>query len=123
MTLRLRETTSRQRIVRQFVLVAGVLLEIVGVMPEEIDGLLRFAERLHAVLADLERERRRDLVDALFHDVGDATQQPRALRDRRGAPGQEMHVAQPAWQLRVGGAGDANSPRRRSLSIGLTRDA
>ena len=65
MTLRLRETDVRQRIVRQLVLVAAVLLEVVGVVPEEIDRLLRLAERLHAVLADFERERGRDFVDAL----------------------------------------------------------
>ena len=64
MTLRLRETTLRQRVVRQLVLVAAVLLEVVGVVPEEVDRLLRLAERLHPVLADLEGECRRNFVDA-----------------------------------------------------------
>ena len=60
-------------------LVAGVPFEVVRVVAEEIDGLLRFAERFHAVLADFERERGRDVVDPLLHDVGYASQQARTL--------------------------------------------
>ena len=54
-----------ERIVRQRVLEAVVRFEVVGVVVEEVDGLLRFAERLHAVLADFQRQRGGDVVDAL----------------------------------------------------------
>ena len=86
-TLRLRETVVLQRIVRQRDVEAVVRLEIVGVEVEEVGGLLRLAQRLHAVLADLERERRGDVVDARSIDQSrDLLQQAHALGDGGAAP-------------------------------------
>ena len=82
----------RQRVVRQLVLVVTVLLEVVGVVPEEVHRLLRLAERFHAVLADFERECRGDFVDARFHDVRDTAQQAHSLAGRCGAPGRKRLV-------------------------------
>ena len=65
---------------------AAVLLEVVGVVVEEVDRLLRFAERFHAVLADFERERGGDVVDALLHQIAGLAQQRGALRDGQRAP-------------------------------------
>ena len=58
-----------RRVVRQLELVALVRLEVVRVDVEEVHAFLRLAERLEPVLADLEHERRRDLVDALLEDA------------------------------------------------------
>ena len=60
-TLRLRDTRIRQRIVRQRVIEVLLALEVVAVDVEEVRRLLHFAERFHAVLADLERERGADV--------------------------------------------------------------
>ena len=69
-----------------------MLLEVVGVVAEEIDGLLRFAERLHAVLADFQRQRGGDVVDALLHEVADLAQQ-RARARRPGVARQAGKAA------------------------------
>ena len=122
MTLRLREIDARQRIVRQGVVEAGVPFEVVGVVAEEVHRLLRLAQRLHAVLAHLERERRGDFVDALLHDVGDPPQLARALRPpaSRARPGRP-----PAPHASPRRRGRRRRPRTRparsSLSIGLRR--
>ena len=82
-TLRLRERKPAQRIVRERHVVALPALELGRVAREEVRGLLRLAERLHAVLADLERERGGDLVDALLDEL--APRGARAARARRAA--------------------------------------
>ena len=70
-----------RRVVRQVELVALVRLEVVRVDLEEVHAFLRLAERLEAVLADLEHEGRRDVVDPLLEDAGDLAHQRDALRE------------------------------------------
>ncbi len=112
----------RQRVVRQLVLVAAVLLEVVGVVPEEVDRLLRLAERFHPVLADFEGECCCDFVDARFHDVRDTAQQAHSFAARCGAPRRERLVRGVHGGAASCSVAKANSPSWMSLSIGLLRE-
>ena len=60
--------------------------EAVAVDVEEVGRLLHFAKRLHAVLADLERHRGGDVIDALLDELGDPAQQADSFGRRRRAP-------------------------------------
>ena len=81
-----------RRVVRQLELVALVRLEVLRVDVEEVHAFLRLAERLEPVLADLEHERGRDLVDALLEDPRDLAHQRDAGRRAGVAPGRESPV-------------------------------
>src|SRR5690606_32304236 len=71
---------ARQWIVRQRAPVAVVAFELVAVPAEEIGGLLHLPDRLHPILADLDRHRGGDRVDALLDPLGDAAQDGDPLR-------------------------------------------
>jgi hypothetical protein len=79
----------RQRIVRQHMIEAVLLLEAVAVDVEEIRRLLHLAKGLHAVLADFERHGGGDVIDALLDDLRHAAQQPDPFRRGRRAPPRE----------------------------------
>jgi hypothetical protein len=78
-----------ERVIGQDVVVVPVPLELVGVAGEEVGRLLRLAERLHAVLADLEGEGGRDRVDALLEEGRHALHEAHALGRGRGPPARE----------------------------------
>ena len=119
-TLRLCEAMPSSGSSGQRVIEAGVLFEVVGVVVEEVDRFLRFAERLHPVLADLQGQRRGDVVDALLHQVADLAQQARALGDRECAPGRDTPRARRCIAASTSAASaSGNSPSTRSVSIGL----
>jgi hypothetical protein len=93
---------AAQRIVGQ-AMVEALTLVVVAVMREEVGRFLRLAERLHAVLADLERERGRDVVDALLDLRRDGAEQAAAFDDRRAAPAREGRVRGAHRAVGVGG--------------------
>ncbi len=95
--------------------VAAMALEVVRIVTEEVDRLLRLAERFHAVLADLERKCCGNLIDTRLDDVGDATHQSQALRDRRGAPGRKRRLRRPHRASASSQEATAKSPSTRSL--------
>jgi hypothetical protein len=80
---------TRQRIVRQRAVETFVGLHLVAVPREQIGGLLHLAERLHAVLADFERDRGADLVDPLLDQCRHPPQQADPFAPRRRRPAAE----------------------------------
>ena len=103
MTLRLREIDVLEGIVRQFHVVPGVLLEVIGVVAEEVHGLLCFTERFHSILADFQHEGGGDVVDALLHDVGDLAQQFGAFGNGCCAPAGECRRGRRQCRLDIRG--------------------
>ena len=67
-------------------------LEVLGVKAEEVGGFLHFAQRFHAVLADLQGQCRADQVDALLDQRRHPLEQAHALGERCSAPGREGRV-------------------------------
>ena len=76
-----------QRVIRQCAIETLVGLHLVAVPAEQVGGFLHLANGLHAVLADFERHRRADVVDALLDQRCDPSQQAHALAPWRGRPG------------------------------------
>ena len=104
-----------QRIVGQRQVVAVVALELGRVAAEEVRRLLRLAQGLHAVLADLHRERGADPVDPLLEEGRDAPDQPDALgraasrASREGAPSRRPPRGR-RRRHRPAGSGRADAP-------------
>ena len=84
-----------------------VLDEPVAVVRDEVGALLHLADRLDAVLADLERHDGAEEHDALADQVGGALQDPRALRVGRRAP--VGRVARAAATASATSAADASA--------------
>ena len=69
------------------VVVAAVVLHRLGVVADEVRRFLDLAERLDAVLADLESHHRGLVHEPVADQLGGASQDREALRPRRRGPG------------------------------------
>ncbi len=110
-----------ERVVGQDVVVVPVPLVLRGVAGEEVGRLLGLAERLHAVLADLQGEGGADRVDALLEERRDAPARgararraaSRASRRRRPSPPPRRG---PRRRARRGGSGRARAAGPRGCA-------
>jgi 8-oxo-dGTP pyrophosphatase MutT (NUDIX family) len=77
---------SLQRVVGQAPLEPLVVFHLVAIPFDQVGGLLYFTERLHPVLADLQRDDGRDVVDALLDQRSRAPQHVDAFLPGLGCP-------------------------------------
>jgi hypothetical protein len=111
-------TPVGQRIVGQGEVVALVALELGRVAGEEVRRLLRLAERLHAVLADLEGERRSDVVDPFLDQLRGSPDEPQTLLVRGHAPGRKCLLRRRHGALDVVGVPDRKVAKDHALIDG-----
>ena len=107
-----------QRIIRQDTIVALVLLVLRGVTGEEVRRLLGFAERLHAVLADLERERGPDGVHPLLDERGGSPDETDPLLVRGHPPGGKGPFGGGHRALDIRGPADRETTQHQALIDG-----
>ena len=111
-------TVGGQRIVGQGEIVTLVAFELSRVSGKEVRGLLRFSQRLHAVLAHLQSQGGADVVDPLLDQRCGSPDESDPLGVRGHAPGRKRPLCSRHRTVDIRGFADRKVPEDQALIYG-----